>query len=311
MFSGASNFVEGVDNAFLVIIGISVLLLVIVTVVMIYFLVRYNKKRNPKGTDIHGSAVLEFIWTLIPTILVLLMFWYGYIGYVPMKQVPDDAMEITVIGRMWSWTFEYDNGRKSDRLIIPHNKPVKLDLVSQDVLHNLYIPAFRIKEDVVPGGDNYMWFIAQKQGSYDILCAEYCGLRHSYMITKLEVVSPEEFEEWYVLPPDSMMNQVDMWYDITRANGCIGCHSTDGSKLVGSTFKDLYGAEKVIIVDGEEKTITVDKPYLRRAIYDPNAEIVKGYAVGIMPSYTGQISEDDVEKIILYIKSISNAGETE
>jgi cytochrome c oxidase subunit 2 len=308
MYSGASNFVEGVDNAFMVIIGISVLLLIAVTIVMIYFIIRYNKKRHPKAVDIHGNNWLELIWTVIPTILVLLMFWYGYIGYVPMKQVPDDAIEITVTGRMWSWTFEYDNGRKSDRLIVPHNKPIKLDLVSQDVLHNLYIPAFRIKEDVVPGGENFMWFIAQKKGSYDILCAEYCGLRHSYMITKLEVVSPEEYEEWYVLPPDSMMNQVDMWYDITRANGCIGCHSTDGSKLVGSTFKDLYGAEKVVVVDGEEKTIIVDKPYLRRAIYDPNAEIVKGYMVGIMPNYTNQISEEDVEKIILYIKSLSDAG---
>ncbi len=311
MFSGASNFVEGVDRAFWVIIGSSVVLLIGITIVMIYFIIRYNKKRHPKGVDIEGSNLLEFIWTLIPTVLVLLMFWYGYLGYVPMKQVPDDAMEITVIGRMWSWTFEYDNGRKSDRLIVPHNKPVKLDLVSQDVLHNLYIPAFRIKEDVVPGGDNYMWFIAQKTGSYDILCAEYCGLRHSYMITKLEVVSPEEFDEWYELPLDSMMSQADMWYEVTRANGCIGCHSTDGSKLVGSTFKDLYGAEKVIIVDGAEKTITVDKPYLRKSIYEPNAEIVKGYPVGIMPAYKDQISEEDVEKIILYIKSISDAGKTE
>ncbi|MEE4255458.1 MAG: cytochrome c oxidase subunit II [Bacteroidales bacterium] len=308
MYSGASNFVEGVDTAFMVIIGISVLLLIAVTIVMIYFIIRYNKKRHPKAVDIHGNNWLELIWTVIPTILVLLMFWYGYIGYVPMKQVPEDAIEITVTGRMWSWTFEYDNGRKSDKLIVPHNKPIKLDLVSQDVLHNLYIPAFRIKEDVVPGGDNFMWFVAQKKGSYDILCAEYCGLRHSYMITKLEVVSPEEYEEWYVLPPDSMMNQVDMWYDITRANGCIGCHSTDGSKLVGSTFKNLYGSEQVVVVDGEEKTITVDKPYLRRAIYDPNAEVVKGYMVGIMPNYTNQISEEDVEKIILYIKSLSDAG---
>ncbi len=311
MYSGASNFVEGVDNAFMVIIGSSVFLLIAITAVMFYFIFRYNKKRHPKAVDIEGNNLLELIWTLIPTVLVLLMFWYGYIGYAPMKQVPDDAIEITVTGRMWSWTFEYDNGRKSDKLVVPHNKPVKLDLVSVDVLHSLYIPAFRIKEDVVPGGDNFMWFIAQKKGSYDILCAEYCGLRHSYMITKLDVVSPEEYEEWYTLPPDSMMNQVDVWYDITRANGCIGCHSTDGSKLVGSTFKNLYGAEKIILVGGEEKTIIVDKPYLRRSIYEPNEEIVKGYSVGIMPNYKDQISDEDVERIILYIKSLSDAGSQE
>jgi cytochrome c oxidase subunit 2 len=311
MYSGASNFVEGVDNAFMVILGSSILLLIAITIVMLYFIFRYNKKRNPVATDIHGNNLLELIWTVIPTILVMLMFWYGYIGYEPMKQVPDDAIEITVTARMWSWTFEYDNGRKSDKLIVPHNKPVKLDLVSVDVLHNLYIPAFRIKEDVVPGGDNYMWFIGQKLGSYDILCAEYCGLRHSYMITKLDVVTPEEYEEWYVMPEDSMMSQEELWYEITRANGCIGCHSTDGSMLVGSSFKDLYGAEKVILVDGEEKTITVDKPYLRRSIYDPNAEIVKGFPVGIMPVYKDQISDEDLEKIILYIKSLSDAGSKE
>lgn len=311
MYSGASNFVEAVDTAFFVIIGSSVVLLIAITIVMFYFIIRYNKKRHPVAVDIEGNNWLELLWTVIPTVLVLLMFWYGYIGYAPMKQVPDDAIEITVTARMWSWTFEYDNGRKSDKLIVPHNKPVKLDLVSVDVLHNLYIPAFRIKEDVVPGGDNFMWFIAQKKGSYDILCAEYCGLRHSYMITKLDVLSPEDYEEWYTMPLDSMMSQEEQWYDITRANGCIGCHSTDGSKLVGSTFKDLYGSQTTVIEGGEEKIITVDKPYLRRAIYDPIGEVVKGYPAGVMPVYKDQISDEDVEKIILYIKSLSNAGTEE
>jgi cytochrome c oxidase subunit 2 len=311
MYSGASNFVEGVDNAFMVIMGISIFLLILITTVMMYFIFKYNKKRHPVAANIDGNNFLELVWTIIPTILVMLMFWYGYIGYAPMKQVPDDAIDITVTARMWSWTFEYDNGRKSDRLIVPHNKPVKLDLVSVDVLHSLYIPAFRIKEDVVPGGDNFMWFIGQKLGSYDILCAEYCGLRHSYMITKLDVISPEEYEEWYEMSADSMMSQEEMWYDITRTNGCIGCHSTDGSKIMSTSFKDLYGAKKVIIVDGEEKTITVDKPYLRKSIVDPNSEIVKGYNVGIMPVYKDLISDEDVEKIILYIKSLSDAGTSE
>jgi cytochrome c oxidase subunit 2 len=311
MFSGASNFVEGVDTAFMVILGISVILLVAITVVMIYFVIRFNKKKNPVPVDIHGDNRLELLWTVIPTILVLLMFWYGYIGYVPMKKIPDDAMEVTVTGRMWSWTFEYDNGRKSEVLYVPHNKPVKLELISQDVLHNLYIPAFRIKEDVVPGRENYMWFVAQKEGSYDILCAEYCGLRHSFMITKLEVVSPEAFEEWYALPPDSLVDRVDMGYQVTRANGCIGCHTTDGSPLIGASLKELYGRPKVILVDGREETITVDEDYLRRSIYEPDIEIAKGYPAGVMPSYTGQISEDDVEMIILYIKSLSDVGQPE
>ena len=184
MNSGASNFVEQVDLAFYIIIGISLILLIGITAVMIYFVIRYSKKRNPVATQIEGNNKLELIWTVIPTILVLLMFYYGWVGYQPMRDVPDDAMEVKAIGRMWSWTFEYDNGIKSDKLIVPHNKPVKLNLVSTDVVHSLYIPAFRIKEDVTPGINNYMWFKAQELGSYDVFCAQYCGTRHAYMITK-------------------------------------------------------------------------------------------------------------------------------
>jgi len=196
MNTGASNFNELVDLGFYIIIGISLILFIAITVVMIYFVIRYNRKRNPKATNIEGNNKLELIWTVIPTILVLVMFYYGWVGYKPMREVPKGAIEIDAIGRMWSWTFEYDNGIKSDKLIVPKNKPVKLNLISVDVNHALYIPAFRIKEDVTPGIDNYMWFEANELGSYDILCAEYCGLRHSYMITKLDVLPQEDYSKW-------------------------------------------------------------------------------------------------------------------
>lgn len=309
MNPGVSNFSQGVDYAFYVIFGISVVLLLLVTITMIYFVIRYNKKRHPVAANIEGSVTLEVIWTIIPVILVLVMFWVGYIGYVPMEKVPDDAVEIKAIGRMWSWTFEYDNGRKSDRLKVPYNLPVKLDLISQDVLHNLYIPAFRIKKDVVPGRTNTMWFVAQKLGSYDVLCAEYCGLRHAYMITKIDVIPEEEYWTWYELPADSLkVDDVELWYQVTKANGCIGCHSTDGTKLVGSTFKGLYNSKKIVIKGGEEKEIIADEDYLIRSILEPNVELVKGFTPGLMPSYINQISDEDIDIIVKYIKSLGDEG---
>ncbi|MBU2650571.1 MAG: cytochrome c oxidase subunit II [Bacteroidetes bacterium] len=307
MNPGASNFSQGVDLAFYVIFGISVVLLVLITVTMVYFIIRYNKKRHPVPANIEGSVTLEIIWTVIPVILVLIMFWFGYIGYKPMEQIPDEAIEITAIARMWSWTFEYDNGRKSDRLIVPYNKPVKLDLVSQDVLHNLYIPAFRIKKDVVPGRTNTMWFVAQKEGSYDILCAEYCGLRHAFMITKIDVIPDEEYLAWYELPEDSLKkDNAELWYEVTKANGCIGCHSTDGSKLVGSTFKGLYNSKKLVITAGKEREIVADEEYLKKSITEPNEDVVKGYSLGLMPSYKDQISDEDIDIIVKYIKSLAD-----
>ena len=158
MNSGASNFAQGVDMAFYVILGISVFFLVGITATMIWFVIRYSRKRNPVAKNIKDNTKLEIIWTVIPTILVLVMFYYGWIGYMPMKRVPNGAIEIKATGRMWSWQFVYENGKSSNILVVPLNKPVKLNLYSPDVLHSLYIPSFRIKEDVVPGLNNIMWF---------------------------------------------------------------------------------------------------------------------------------------------------------
>jgi cytochrome c oxidase subunit II len=305
--NAGANVVEKVDFALYVIIGISTIILIGVTALMIYYAIRYSRKRNPVATQIHGDTRLEILWTVIPTILVLFMFWIGYIGYVPMRVIPEDAMSIKATGRMWSWTFEYENGTKSDKLIVPHNKSIRLELVSVDVTHALYIPAYRVKEDVTPGVNNKMWFEANRLGSFDILCAEYCGLRHSYMITKLEVLPQEEFDTWYKLgeDPDRLANPAEAGYDILRINGCIGCHSTDGTKLVGNSFKGIYGTSRKVITDGKERDIIVDDEYIHRSIYEPNADVVSGYPPGLMPAYAGQISEEDIEKIILYLKTLN------
>ena len=146
----ASNFVQGVDMAFLVILGISFFFLIGLTVVMLVFIYKYNNKKNPKATQIEGSVKLEIIWTVVPFLLTMLMFYYGWAGWKPMQKAPEDAMEITVYGRMWNFSFEYENGRRTDTLFLPKDQPVKLNLVAMDVLHSLYIPAFRVKQDMVP-----------------------------------------------------------------------------------------------------------------------------------------------------------------
>ncbi len=304
--SGASNFVEGVDLAFYVILGISLFFLVLITGTMIYFVFRYRKSKNPKAdTSITGSNKLEVIWTVIPTILVLVMFYYGWAGFAPMRDVPDDAIPVKAIARMWSWTFEYENGKKSDKLIVPKDKPVYLDLISVDVNHALYVPAFRIKEDVVPGRKNWMWFTANEFGSYDLLCAEYCGLRHAYMLTTVEVVSDDEWAEWMKTPEgESDLDVVAEGFNVIKMNGCVACHSSDGTKLVGNSFKGIWGEERKVLVDGEEKTVTVDRDYIVKSIYDPNAEIVVGYNEGLMPAYKDMISEQEIDQFIEYLKTL-------
>jgi cytochrome c oxidase subunit II len=196
MSPGASNFVETVDNAFFFIVAISVFLLVVVTVLMIYFVIKYNKKRHPKAVNIHGNIPLEITWTVIPTILVLAMFWFGWVGYKQMSTAPANAYVIDVTAQMWQFKFHYKNGVQTDTLYVPLKVPVKLNLKSLDVNHAFFVPAFRIKKDIYASRTNTVWFEAEKQGSYDIACAEYCGLRHSYMYTRLVAIPTGEFNDW-------------------------------------------------------------------------------------------------------------------
>ncbi|MEJ5306366.1 MAG: cytochrome c oxidase subunit II [Ignavibacteria bacterium] len=197
MLSKASNFIKEVDGVFLFILGVSVLLLILITFLMVYFVIKYNRKKNLTPKNIKGNTTLEIIWTVIPTILVVGMFYYGWYGYKKMTAAPKDAFEINVTGKMWAWEFTYPNGMKTDTLVVPINKPIKLNLQSIDVNHSFFIPAFRIKRDVIPNKNNYLWFIAEEVGVYDIACAEYCGLRHSYMYSKLYAIHQNEFDEWY------------------------------------------------------------------------------------------------------------------
>lgn len=195
MFS-ASNYIELVDNAFVFIVVISLLLLLLITALMIFFVFKYNRKHGKKATNIHGSIPLEITWTVIPVVLVLAMFYLGWAGYEQFSNPPADSKVITVTAQMWKWTFEYDNGVKADTLYVPVDKPIRLNLNSLDVNHSFYVPAFRIKRDVIANRKNFLWFKSDKLGSYDIACSQYCGLRHSYMYTKVVVMRQNQFDDW-------------------------------------------------------------------------------------------------------------------
>ena len=210
MFIAQSEFVKSVDFAFFFIVAISVFFLVLITGLMIYFVIRYSRKRNPKATNIHGNVPLEILWTVIPTILVLFMFYFGWMGYKDMSSIPGDSMVVTASAQMWKWQFKYENGKTADTLYVPIDRSVKVILNSLDVNHSFYIPAFRVKKDVIPGKKNTLWFKANEIGSHPIFCAEYCGLNHSYMYTEVIVLPENNFNAWLNTGPaqiDSLANQ--------------------------------------------------------------------------------------------------------
>ncbi|MFA5404333.1 MAG: cytochrome c oxidase subunit II [Ignavibacteria bacterium] len=194
------NITEQVDTTFFIIAGISLFLLILIAVSMIYFVVKYNKRKNPNPSNITGNTKLEILWTVIPTLLALGMFFSGYVGFKNMRNVPEDAFTIKVIGRMWVWDFEYDNGKKADTLYVPLSRSIKMEITSNDVNHSFFIPSFRVKEDAIPGRKNYLWFQPTAIGSYNIECAEYCGLNHSAMYSKVVVMPDKDFEIWYNTP---------------------------------------------------------------------------------------------------------------
>lgn len=221
--------IELVDDSFIFIMVISGFLLLGITAAMIYFVIRYSEKNNPKpDQSITGNTTLEILWTVLPLLLVLAMFFYGYIGFKEMRNIPPDAMVVKVTGKMWFWHFEYDNKKTSDTLLyLPEGKDIKFELNSVDVIHSFFVPAFRTKEDCIPGKTNHMWFNATKAGVYDILCAEYCGMNHSFMLGKVIIVPEAEFLEW-VSKVDTVKKTDSLKTDSTKT----GMMKTDSLKTV-------------------------------------------------------------------------------
>jgi cytochrome c oxidase subunit 2 len=313
MFSNLSNLSQGVDIAFAVILGVIFFFLISLTVVLLVFIYKYHHKRHPVASQIDGNNKLEILWTVIPIILVLAMFYFGWTGWKPLySEAPKDAMPIKTVARMWNWRFEYENGKKTDTLYIPQGKPVVLDLVSMDVIHSFYIPAFRLKMDVIPGKKLTTWFIGNSPGVYDIFCAEYCGLQHSAMYTAVRVLPQDKFDQWYtdttaiavVAAAAANFTPAMAGESIYRSIGCVACHSVDGSVLTGPTFKGVFGHEVTVITAGKERTITVDEAYLKKSLLEPNSDLVKGFNANLMQTYKGQLTDDEITSLIEFIKSL-------
>jgi cytochrome c oxidase subunit II len=299
----ASTSAQQVDLAFHRILGMALVLLVLVTAVMIFFVLKYRRGEKSVPENIEGSALLEITWTVIPTLLVLVMFYIGWTGFQSIRMVPKEVMTVKVVARQWSWLFSYGNGTQSDVLRLPVKRPVKLLLTAQDVIHCFSVPAFRIKEDCVPNMETYLSFTAELPGSYDIFCTEYCGLGHSGMVSKVIAMEEKDFDAWYAAaaPAGGKRPEGKSGGKILEEKGCLGCHTTDGTAKVGPTFKGMYGERMTVLTNGRERSITVNEEYLRRSILEPKADVAKGFP-DIMPVIP--VKPEELDVIVSYIKTL-------
>ena len=294
----ASNTASNVDAVFYRILLIEISLLVIVTFVLIFFVVKYSSRKKTVPENISGSIVLEIIWMVIPTLIVFVMFYIGLESFDRIRAVPETVMDIRVTGRQWSWLFTYANNRQSSELRVPVGKAVKLLLTSDDVLHSFYIPAFRIKEDCVPKMETYLSFTPDEIGTYDIFCTEFCGLGHSGMVSKVIVMNNNDFDSWYAAVPSATKMDGEK---VLEEKGCLGCHTTDGSKKIGPTFKGLYDSQVTVLTDGKERNVKAVEDYLRKSIKEPKADVVKGYP-DIMPA--APVKPEELDAIIEYLETL-------
>lgn len=300
-----STIAGDVDALFNFILYASVAIFVIVVTVTVYFLFKYRRKGKRELTSgVDHNLKLEIFWTIIPTILVFIVFFWGFNTFLKMNVSPGDALEIKVTGQKWFWTFDYPNGSKGvNELIVPEGKPVKLLLSSTDVIHSFFVPEFRLKMDAVPNRYTMAWFEATAAGEYNIFCTEYCGKGHSEMLGKVKVLSEEDYEKWLAassvdIPEGMSLEEAGEELYVSRA--CNTCHSIDGSAGVAPTFKGVFGKTEQF-TDGTE--MIVDENYLRKSILNPQAQIVVGYPP-VMPTYQGVLTDRQIDALIVYIKSL-------
>jgi cytochrome c oxidase subunit 2 len=310
MPKAASTEAARVDALFYFLVYISIFFFLLVVGVMVLFAVKYRRRREGQRTSpIEGHRKLEIAWAVIPAILLVVIFAWGFRDFVNLSVPPGDALEVRVTGQKWSWSFDYPReGINTNELVVPEGQPVKLILSSQDVIHSFYVPAFRIKRDVVPNRYTVTWFQATERGEYDVLCAEYCGTGHSSMLAKIKVVSDTDYQKWV----DSGgglsgkgMSSADFGKLLFKSKGCTACHSVDGSKLTGPSLLNKYGT-KTVLSDGSQ--VLIDDNYLRESITQPNAKVVQGFQP-VMPTFAGRLKEKQLNALIDYIKSLSKAGE--
>jgi cytochrome c oxidase subunit 2 len=293
------NAVSSVDATFLFIFGASALLLIGIAAAMIFFVIRYSRKRNPEPAQFSGNFWAEVVWIVTPTLLAMGMFWSGWHSYRALRDAPPDAIEVAVTARMWSWDFQYPNGRHSNVLVVPVGKPVKLSLTSVDVLHGFYAPAFRIKIDTVPGMTTHAWFRADKEGEYVVFCSVYCGLQHAKMLSSIRAVSEADYEKFLAGQPSGGPHPGKALLD---AKGCLGCHSLDGTDSVGPSLKDVWGREVALVAPGKKEIrVKLDAKGMTMMIMGPRKGVAKGYDA-VMPAYADQISPDELKQMLDFLE---------
>jgi cytochrome c oxidase subunit 2 len=306
-----SSVAPAVDSLFKFIFWVSAFFFLLIVGLMIAFVIRFRKRpgyRRPEQVPTHNTA-LELTWSVIPLILILIMGIWGFKVFLDINTPPANAYEVQVTGQKWKWLFTYANGYVDETLHVPVDEPVRLVMTSEDVIHSFFVPAFRIKRDVVPGRYTKLWFRATKPGTYQVFCTEYCGTGHSDMLTSVVVHEPGGFEKWLdqasnllnTLPP------AEAGRKLYQSRGCSQCHSVDGSGGIGPTFKGLFGHPVALKGGG---TLTADENYLRESILEPMAKIVAGFEP-VMPTYKGRLKDQEITAIISYLKTLAEGKQQE
>lgn len=311
----ASTFAAGTDNLYLFIVALDVFFFALVIGAMVYFMWKYRRRsEDQKTSSITHNGKIEFLWSAIPAVLLVVIFAWAEIDYLKQTTPPTDAINVRVVGRQWFWTVDYPDSPGATltssvdepqlTLLVPKGRPVRLTMTSEDVLHSFYIPAFRVKKDVVPGRYTTLWFEATRVGDFNIFCAEYCGDRHSSMTGVVRVLEPEMFEaalkDASKLEANPGEGPVQFGQRIYNRRGCNACHTLDGNAATGPTWKAMYGREETL-TNGEK--VKVDDDYIKESILRPQAKIVAGFTGANMPSYQGQLDEKQIAALIEFIKA--------
>lgn len=311
----ASTFAEGTDLLYLFIVVLSLFFFVLIMGVQGYFMWKYHRKSDDQKTSsITHNGKVEFLWSAIPAVLLVWIFVWGEVDFLKQTVPPPDAVQVRVTGRQWFWTVDYPDypgvqltSSVDDNvvtLVVPKGKPVQLTMTSEDVLHDFYIPAFRVKRDVVPGRYTSLWFEATQVGEFNLYCAEYCGDQHSAMIGKVKVLEPELFGEYLAeagkLEQEEGEPLAAFGERIYKRRGCNACHSLDGSPKVGPSWKGMWGKQETT----DKGTVLVDDNYIKESVEEPNAQIVAGFEGVKMPSYKGQLDEKHFAALIEFIKTL-------
>ncbi len=300
----ASSYAPEVDHLYLFLVGLTIFFTVLITAAILYFFIKYRRSNNPGiPKPIEGSIILESAWSIIPFIISLFIFAWGVKIYLEQYTVPNDAIDIYVVGKQWMWKFQHPEGqREINELHIPVGKKIRFIMATEDVIHSFYIPAFRMKEDVVPGPSRYttIWAEATMTGTFHIFCAEYCGTSHSGMTGWVTVMSDKDYEAW-LSGGAAQGTMADRGAALFTQLGCVTCHRNPQGQC--PHLEGKYGTEE-LITTGQK--VLVDDSYIRESVLSPMAKIVAGYQP-IMPSFQGQVSEEQLQMLIAYIKSIGPA----